>query len=179
MNFPVVYEGNRKCGFCISGLRVHEACNLLSGRNNNVKKIIVNVGAVDILEDEPLINIVEEYRRLIDICKRKRILAILTTLPPLPSTHLEHKHEALKALNKFILDQKSHFTIINLNKCFVTQKDNSIDYNFFQAAPKKVKGTKASYILWNKPGRSRVLNMLTRYVGFADIYRKNFVGNSL
>jgi hypothetical protein len=178
LHFPIKNgKASRRSGYCKSGLKIREACDLIKDMKS-IKKIIINVGAVDILEDEPLINIVEEYRRLIRTCKQKKISTILTTLPPLPSTNLQYKHEALKAFNKFILDQKSQFPIINLNKCFVSAENNSIDFNYYQVVAKKVKGTKETFILWNKPGRSRVLKMLTRHIGFADIYKSNYVGDN-
>jgi hypothetical protein len=132
--------------------------------------IIVNVGSNDILNDRPLVNMMEDMVGFLSACNKKQIIPILTTLAPLPTYHLGNRREALMNFNRFIKINPFNYPVIDLHPSFVYF--GKIELHAYQPEPRHAAGYGKKIMMWNKVGRKRVLKQLSEYMGVAivDIY---------
>lgn len=132
--------------------------------------IIVNLGSNDILNDRPLVSMMEDMVGFLSACNKKQIIPILTTLAPLPTYHLGNHRETLKNFNRFIKVNPFNYPVIDLHSSFVWFE--KIDLHAYQPEPRHAIGYKKKILMWNKVGRKRVLQKLAEYMGEAivDIY---------
>lgn len=170
------YAPNRESGHCVSGLRISDATERLYELDESVKYVIVNVGSVDIAEGRQLIHLIDDMVKLLVTCNCIGITPILTTLAPLPNYLLGNKKEILNGFNLFIRSNLSmRVAVIDLNLCML-RSNASVDVNFYQSGPRYVRGSKKSFVLWNKLGRTRILNMLLKNLGEALVHGSDFIG---
>lgn len=164
----------RQSGNCVSGLRISGATRRIMQMRTPCD-VIINVGSVDIAEGRQLIEMIEDFHRLLTACRMKDISPILTTLAPLPGHMLGNKHETWRGFNDFIrLNLSEHFSIIDIHKAMI-RPDGVTDYNMYQAEPRFISGSCQPFVMWNKQGRTRVNNMLMKNLGLTMIY-DNYVG---
>jgi maternal-effect protein oskar len=168
---------NRQSGHCVSGLRIADATERIADLEEPVEYVIVNVGSVDIAEGRQLIQMVTDMRELIATCAYMDITPIITTLAPLPNYLLGNRKDTLNWFNQYIrMTLSQSVAVIDLNLCMLA--DNaSVNLNFYQTEPRSVRGSKKPFVLWNKIGRTRILDMLIKNLGGALILGSDFVGN--
>ena len=175
----------RQAGNCVSGLRIREAAERILEMERNidepVKRILVNVGSVDVAEDRMLIEMMNDMEYFLDSCKRMNIIPILTTLAPLPNYVYGRTNslriDTLDGFNVYIRNVLSkRCSVIDLNKCML-RKDGSIESNAFQPKPRHVSGSRKMFVMWNKLGRNRVQTMLKMNLGHALVFQRNFIGD--
>lgn len=168
----------RRCGYCFSSLRLRDARDLVMQMDSNIcKRVVINVGAVDIIEGRSLAEIIELYQDLLQACKTKQIQAVPTTLPPIANCLYDVKKKIAQGLNQFIRTHVSmKCPIIDLYQCMVNSSGDCCIENFYQKEPTYVKGVHKPIVLWNTKGRKRVAKMLDTHLGFARLYKNNYVG---
>lgn len=132
--------------------------------------IIVNLGSNDILNDRPLVSMMEDMVGFLSTCNKKQIIPILTTLAPLPTYHLGNRRDTLTNFNRFIKVNPFNYPVIDLHPSFVFF--GKIELHAFQPEPRHAVGYKKKIMMWNKVGRKRVLQKLSDHMGTAivDIY---------
>lgn len=132
--------------------------------------IIVNLGSNDILNDRPLVSMMEDMVGFLSACNKKQIIPILTTLAPLPTYHLGNRRETLTNFNRFIKVNPFNYPVIDLHPSFVFF--GKIELHAYQPEPRNAMGYRKKIMMWNKVGRKRVLQKLSDYMGEAivDIY---------
>lgn len=115
-----------------------------------------------------LIDIKYDFLRLIDICERKGIRPILTTLAPLlKSDFMPHDPriaQTLLVFNKFITDEFKHkYQIINIWSCFTNEKGKTLT-DCYQplSVDIKIANRKVTFALWNRIGRQRTYKAIKK-----------------
>lgn len=168
----------RQSGNCVSGLRIKEATRRLFNftSESGFRKIIVNVGSVDIIENRPLIGMIKDMMEFLRVCDEMEIRPILTTLTPLPNCTNDEK-DVLIGFNDFIMKQLSQrYFVIDLHTCMLTSK-GSINMNFYQNDPRRISGSRKLFVMWNKFGRQLILKRVVDLLGNAIVYDNNNVKN--
>lgn len=70
------------------------------------KELIINLGSVDILHGHDLIDMRYDFTELLEVCKRRNLKPIITTLAPLANAnHTPETRDKLIAFNNFLLDR--------------------------------------------------------------------------
>lgn len=140
--------------------------------------VIINVGSVDVAEGRQLVQMICDYKKMIEAFEEMSIQPVLTTLAPMPNYLLGNRKETLNGFNDFIrVTVGQHFPVIDLNKCMLADRDTGkIDLNLYQPNPRHNSGSRKAMLMWNKLGRIRIRKMLIKNIGAALVY-KNFVGD--
>lgn len=69
-------------------------------------RLIINIGSVDILHGHELVDMCTDFMHLIEVCERRGLKPIITTLAPLANTgHLPVMFEKLREFNAWIMDK--------------------------------------------------------------------------
>lgn len=180
LNYEISYQQKprrrlRRCGNCISGLRIRQATELIKRLDDSVEHVIINVGSVDIAEGRDLIEMMTDLKELLYTCEQLSVCPILTTLPPLPNYLLGIKKDILVGFNNILRHNIStEYPVIDLNLCLLTHGKNT-DLDAYQAEPRHVSGSTKPFVLWNRQGRKRIYNMILKNLGHA-LYFTNFLG---
>lgn len=166
----------RKCGYCITGLRISEAIELVKKMDKKIRKVVINVGATDIAEGKTMGDIIRMYKELLQACKDKGIQAVPTTIPPIANCLHDGRKQIAKGLNTFIRRTVAlRCPIIDLFQGMIDSSE-AYEPKLYQYGPKHVKGANTPVVLWNRSGVRRIHQMLMTHLGFANIFSKNYVG---
>lgn len=169
---------DHRSGYCVSGLRLNEARDLVMKMDNNIKRVVINVGAVDIIEGRTIGQVINMYKELLQACKNKGIQAVATTLPPIANCLFDEKKKIAKYLNQFIrVNVSQKCPVIDLYQCMIQSNGGAYNEFYYQNMPRNVKGTKKPIVLWNKAGRNRIEKMLKTHLGYAKV-EKEYLGES-
>lgn len=178
-------EPRRQSGNCVSGLRIREATMRIYNMEQRqerresepAKRIVVNVGSVDIAEGRMLIEMMKDMDLFLEACFEMNIIPILTTLAPLPYYEDNGlKNTILNDFNRYICRYLvNDCNVIDLNKCMV-KSNGKINHALYQPEKRYLSGSQKPFFMWNKQGRNRVYNMLRRNLGHALVYNRNFIG---
>lgn len=183
LDYPKEPDQRRQCGNCVSGLRIREATQLIKDMKNrsdkSVKRIVVNVGSVDIAEGRMLIEMIRDMEHFVNVCNETSVIPIITTLPPLPNYTIgranSFKMENLNGFNHFIrVHLSKKCAVIDLHRSML--RNGSTDNGLYQVKHRYLSGSRKPFLMWNKMGRKRILNMLRKNLGHALVYQRNFVG---
>lgn len=180
LNYEISYRQTqhkriRCCGNCVSGLTIAKASKLIAKMDESVQNVIINVGSVDIAEGKQLIEMCYDLKDLLIICDHRGINPIITTLPPLPNHMLRNQKDILVGFNNFIRTEVApEYAVIDLNLCMV-HHNGCVNMQNFQPVYRHVSGSNQPFVLWNKLGRNRILEMLVKNLGQA-IFNANYFG---
>lgn len=148
----------QQCGLCISGLTIAEAADRVMKAPYINDRVIVNIGVVDLLHGHDFIDMQQDLLQLVHNLESRGASVILTTLSPLANSfHIPGVTDRLQKFNSLI--RKHQWQYIDLWRCFVNEKDNTL-YECFQPGPRHVTGSNQPHVLWNKLGRQRIIKFL-------------------
>lgn len=159
-------------GFCISGQFIKDATRRVYTSPYIDTNVIINLGSVDILHGHEYLDIVSDFNELINAFKKRGIIPVVTTLPPL--ANLGHSHEmkhTLSMFNNYLRNSQEY--VIDLHECLVN-RNNKIMYECYQLEARYVTGSCQPHVLWNKLGRQRILKYIKKNIAYLyDFYNCN------
>lgn len=169
LGFPKINHDSKLSSTCMNGLTIKMGQSKLEHIETG-SIIIVNLGSNDVLNDRPLVALMEDMVEFLSTCNKKQIIPILTTLAPLPTYHLGNRRETLTNFNRFIKVNPFNYPVIDLHPSFIVF--GKIELHAYQPEPRHAVGYKKKIMMWNKVGRKRVLQKIADYMGAAivDIY---------
>lgn len=97
-------------------------------------KIILNVGSIDILHGNDVIDMRHSYLELVKACNRRSIELTITTLAPLANTmHAPDIRRKVLSFNSFLMSEfsKNH-KVIDIYPCMVSDRGQII-FDCYQA----------------------------------------------
>lgn len=148
----------QQSGLCVSGMTIAEAADRVIKATYINDRVIVNVGAVDLLHGHDLVDMQQDLLQLMKNLEIRGACAILTTLTPLAnSSHIPGITDRLHKFNELI--RKYHCQYVDVWRCFVNERYNTL-YECFQPGPRQVTGSNKPHVLWNKLGRQRVIKFI-------------------
>jgi hypothetical protein len=159
-----VYKSKRRqikptgFGLCLSGLTIKKAIDIISKTRNVESKVFISIGAVDILYNHDMLDIMEDFRDLLVLLKTMGKSFVVSTIPPLANRsfdpiirHKVHKiNEFLRAVSRNIVD---------IWKSAITE-DGRIDFSFFNEKPRSILNGTVSFLPWSMRGRVQVLQTI-------------------
>lgn len=153
----------RHCGLCVSGQTIKAAAKRLSEISN--KTVIINIGSVDILHGQQLIDMQYDFKHLVQVCKKNNISLIITTLAPLGNrSHYPELRNRLEMFNKYLIDNYSRtHKVIDISKCMIGTRGETI-YDCYQPEPKYMTGTNQPHLLWNHIGRQLIFHLIRKKI---------------
>lgn len=121
----------RHCGLCVSGQSIHSAAKRLKNVSN--KKIIINIGSIDILHGQQSIDMQHDFKNLVQICKYRNIDLTITTLAPLANVnHNPDIRDRVDSFNNFLIKNYSQtHKVIDIRECMVGQRGETL-YDCYQ-----------------------------------------------
>lgn len=131
---------DKRFGYCISGQSVRHAYNLILDEQNHFtskyRYIIINVGAIDILQGEELVNIQVSYARLVKAIDMIGCQPIITTIPDLRvSPNNPNKkiiRQTLLLLNRFLVETYGDgYPVIDLYSALPRMEINGTNQNYY------------------------------------------------
>lgn len=153
-------------GLCVSGMTISMATNRLRAiRNHKFERVLIYLGSFDIINGRELIELMNDFDELIEVCKKKQLKAIACTLAPLPLHEYGNRLDTLKGFNKY-LKTMAKISTINVNKVFLSPNDH---YNVqcYGGIMRKVSGSTCWLKLWTDYGRTLLKDVLMRNLGMA------------
>lgn len=171
LGYPKPTRTTKVDSTCVNGLTIKNAISKLDSHIDGGSIIIVNLGSNDILNDKPLISLMEDMVKFISTCKKKKIIPILTTLAPMPAYNLSDRFETLTNFNRFLMVNPFGCPVIDLNDSFINFNEK-IDFHAYQPEPRNAIGRRAKILMWNQVGRKRVMQKIANLMGelIVDIY---------
>ncbi|XP_055614669.1 maternal effect protein oskar-like [Uranotaenia lowii] len=153
----------QQSGLCISGLTIAEAADRVLEAPYISDRVMINVGAVDLLHGHKFIDMQQDLRKLIEnLNYRGAADIIVTTVSPLANCcHIVSIVEGLEKFNNLI---RSNWKFIDVHKYFVDERGCTLR-SCFQEEPRKVTGSLKPHWLWNKVGRQRILDAIKADLG--------------
>jgi hypothetical protein len=165
----------RRCGYCVSGLKIADATEIIKNMNDSVKHVLINVGSVDIAEGRALIEMISDLHLLLRACEVVGVQPILTTLPPIPNHMLQNKRDNHIGFNRYLREKiKTDYSVIDLNIAMVTA-EHKTDWTVYQQVQRKLSGSRESLVMWNNHGRNRIIQMIIKNIGHA-LFFTNYLG---
>jgi maternal effect protein oskar len=161
----VLHENVLQSGYCVSGQTIDKAADHIKRMRPN-QIILLNIGAVDIMNGKALIELVISMMRLLKICRSNGITPVLSTLPPIANHRINSRDFVTNEFNKFLMKNPFDYQVIDLQKAFI-KIDGLMDANCYEEVPRYVSGYKKPLVLWNKMGRQRALTFLKQEIGSA------------
>ncbi|XP_059621648.1 uncharacterized protein LOC132265143 isoform X2 [Phlebotomus argentipes] len=93
-------------GMCVSGQTIQAAFDRMLYSPD--KRVILNLGTVDLLHGRDALDIINDYNRLLRMLKNKGIEVIITTLPPIVNhSYLGSLKRNWEVLNAFLIQQEN------------------------------------------------------------------------
>lgn len=126
--FPIADE---KFENCFSGQTVQQAYHLVLDKQHELQSkyryLIVNVGAIDILLERDIVDIIAEYARFIRAILTIGLQPIITTIPyvRMNSNNRNYKpiYQTLLLFNQFLQTQFGDgYLVLNLHSCFTERR---------------------------------------------------------
>lgn len=98
----------------------------------STNEVIVNLGSIDILLGRDLYDIKSDYKRLIQAIKKRNVLPVITTLPPIQHTNNKFKkiiYQTVLLFNQFLFDYfHKDFCVIDLWSCLLNNRKPNNKY---------------------------------------------------
>ncbi|XP_058452588.1 maternal effect protein oskar [Malaya genurostris] len=152
----------QQSGLCISGLTIAEAADRVLKATYINERVIVNIGAVDLLHGYDFVDMQHDLFQLMKNLEIRGASVILTTISPMAnSSHIPGIIDRLQKFNSLV--RRHHWKHIDLWQCFVNEKGNTL-YECFQPGPRHVSGSNQPHVLWNKLGRQRIIKFLKQHL---------------
>lgn len=169
-----------RCGLCISGQTINDCIKKLNDVECISNQIVIMLGAVDIYNGASFDDLIKNMEYLLKILRYKFAFSNsaikICTIPPLANLSLHghvDKARALYSFNNWIRGlnheadgnsencvKKNSYRIIDFFEGF-TDETYTTQYEWFQLNARMVSGCKHPYVLWNKYGRKRAMEILT------------------
>ena len=150
----------QKCGLCISGLTIREAAVEVLKAKYIKNKVIVNLGAVDLLMGKDINDIISDYLHLLRCLWLRGIMPVICTVVPLGWHVVDPAiHQRLDKLNEFL--RRDHYQVLDMYKLMVDNLGRPI-YGFYQPRTRQVTGCEKIHLLWNNLGRQIALKALQK-----------------
>lgn len=163
---PTMKNWIKQAGLCVSGQTIRDAIDRMKRSHYSDPNIILNIGSVDILHGHELLDILSDFRELIDTFEQQGIVPIITTLAPL--ANFSHHPDIKSKLNRFNNFIRSNYRfVVDLNALFIDSNTRLL-YECYQPEARYVTGSCQPHVLWNRIGRQRVLQFLKRQVISVD-----------
>lgn len=171
------------CGLCISGQTIQDCIKRLNSIECITNRIVIMLGAVDVYNGATYENLIKDMERLLQLLERKfyfsRTAITICTIPPLANLSLHGHNNKVRALYSFndwirslahttnhsfgsndsYYNYSKSYRIIDFCEAF-TDEALTTRYDCFQLNARMVSGCKHPYVLWNKEGRKRAMQML-------------------
>lgn len=123
------------CGLCVSGQTIAEATARIS-RFSDTKnmRLIVNIGSFDIMNNQPMSDICNDYIHLVQTCRRRNIEIVITTLAPLLLLlHDEVVSKRIQQFNDFLISKfGSKYDVIDITQCMKSTQTNKVSFGCYQ-----------------------------------------------
>ncbi|XP_055904005.1 maternal effect protein oskar isoform X2 [Eupeodes corollae] len=117
-------------GLCISGQTISAATKRISQLSYVNKRMIINIGSVDILQGKPLVKIQHDFLELLSVLRERGVMPIVTTLAPLALFgHVKSIKDRLERFNVFIKQRAPK--VIDIWSCVVNEKSQTL-FDCFQ-----------------------------------------------
>ncbi|KAF7401217.1 hypothetical protein HZH68_007037 [Vespula germanica] len=169
-----------RCGLCISGQTINDCVKKLNDVECISNQIVIMLGAVDIYNGASFDDLIKNMEYLLKILRYKFAFSNsaikICTIPPLANLSLHghvDKARALYSFNNWIRGlnheadsnsencvKQNSYRIIDFFEGF-TDETYTTQYEWFQLNARMVSGCKHPYVLWNKYGRKRAMEILT------------------
>lgn len=164
-------KGRLQTGLCVSGLTIYEA--VLRVRNiqdfSSPKSALIYIGSIDIAKGRELIEMIQDFNMLMNICAEKNLRPVLCTLATMPNYCNGNRRDTILGFNKFLAENKFGLPVIDIAKCFNdVNSDIFLPYCYVPGA-KRVSGFKKELVFWSKDGRDRAYKMIVKNLGLAII----------
>lgn len=116
----------RKSGLCVSGQTIKDVAKRLAHCNAvTTKKVIINVGSVDLLHGADIIDMKFDFKRLHTVCRAQGFEAVITTLAPLANVgHMPEIRHKWNLFNKFLLNNFED--VVDITPCFQSKAGHTI-----------------------------------------------------
>jgi maternal effect protein oskar len=147
-------------GFCVSGQTVRSAYEKVRQTRRMRKKVIINIGSVDLLHYHSFVRITHDMELLNQELFAKGVDTIIwTTLAPLANQlHEPSSRQKLMDINKFLRYRFAN--VIDIHQVMVNTSDDKILFACYQPSTRRVSGSTRAHVFWNKIGRQRVLQKI-------------------
>lgn len=166
MNYRMIFRENiLQSGYCVSGQTIDRANETIKRMHPN-QLILLNIGAVDIMNGRELIELVISMMRLLKTCRSNGITPVLATLPAIANHRINSRAFVTTEFNKFLMKNPFDFPVIDLHEAFI-KSDGMMDPNCYEEVPRYVSGFKKPLVLWSKMGRQRAMTFLKEKIGSA------------
>lgn len=116
----------RKSGLCVSGQTIKDAVKRLSHCTSiTTKKVIINIGSVDLLHGADIIDMKFDFNRLYTLCRTQGLETVITTLAPLANIgHLPEVRHKWNVFNKYLLN--NYEDAVDIAPCFQSKVGHTI-----------------------------------------------------
>lgn len=158
-------ENILQSGYCVSGQTIDRATETIK-RMHPKQMILLNIGAVDIMNGRELIELVISMMRLLKTCRSNNITPVLATLPAIANHRIYSRALITTEFNKFLMKNPFDYPVIDLQEAFINS-DGKMDPNCYDEIPRYVSGFKKPIVLWSKMGRQRAMTTLKEKIGSA------------
>ncbi|KAK2587845.1 hypothetical protein KPH14_003942 [Odynerus spinipes] len=171
------------CGLCISGQTIQDCIEKLNAIDCISSRIVIMLGAVDIYNGVSCDDLIKDMEWLLKLLEYKfsfsHSAVTICTIPPLANLSLHGHSDKVRALYSFnnwirgLAHAEDHsfgsnssysnsksYRVIDFFEAFADETYTT-QYDWFQLNARMVSGCKHPYVLWNKQGRKRALEMLT------------------
>lgn len=123
-------------GLSRSGLCIRGAISILeSVAYIKTPSIVINVGSIDIMQGRDLIDMQTDYKELVNVCIKRNVQPIITTLAPLANTshyYSRDMRDKLILFNNFLINcYYLHYQVINLWSQLVTPRGRTL-FEYFE-----------------------------------------------
>lgn len=115
----------------MSGQTIQDAAKRVSYCNFDVtKKIIINIGSVDLLHGADIIDMKFDFEYLYKLCQAQGIETVITTLAPLANVgHMPEIRHKWTLFNMYLL--KHYDEVVDITQCFVSKIGHTL-FDCFQ-----------------------------------------------
>lgn len=116
----------RKSGLCVSGQTIKDVVKRLSYCTSvTTKKVIINIGSVDLLHGADIIDMKFDFKRLHSMCRAQGFETVITTLAPLANVgHMPDIRQKWNLFNKYLL--KNFEDVVDITPCFQSKLGHTI-----------------------------------------------------
>lgn len=124
-----------QCGLCISGQTIAEATARIS-RFSDTKnmRLIINIGSFDIMNNQLMADICNDYINLVKTCRKRNIQIVITTLAPLVNLlYDESVTQKIQQFNDFLISKfGSKYPVIDITDCMKSPETNKVSFACYQ-----------------------------------------------
>ncbi|XP_069700099.1 maternal effect protein oskar-like [Periplaneta americana] len=150
-------------GLCISGQRIRDCYRRILQRSVIAEYLVINLGAVDVVEGVDLSDMKSDMLDLLDILMPQVKSVVILTIPPLVNLcHIQRKWSTLLSFNRWLtqLDTGEWCRVVDIWPLFRGRRIKMYDY--YEDFPRKIADSTAYLVLWNSAGRKSIIEYLRR-----------------